>query len=215
MIPSNACVIFDMDGTLINSKAVLTKSLQYAVAKFGIDVENPDTLTHLLGPPLRYTMQSYFKLSKEDADTATDIFHEHYAATGMKKEEPFIGIYETLDTLKKRGHVLGVATAAPQDFAEEILAHHELAQYFSAIAGSSPSRRDKAIIIEYCLEQFVGQGIEHGEPIIMIGDRDRDITAAKELGIRSIGAEYGYASPGELKNAGADHLIESHSDLIA
>ena len=214
MILEGSILVFDMDGTLIHSKSMLTKSIQFAVSKFGIVVENPDTLTHLLGPPLFYSMQDHFKLSESDAQKAVDLFHDHYESTGMRNEDPFIGIVETLMTLKNKGFLMGVATAAPQEFAEQILAHHRLDVFFDAIAGSAPDRRDKALILSHCLSHIQLDDQQKSQTVFMIGDRDRDILAAKQLGHQSIAAAYGYASPGEIEAAEPDDVIQSPKDLL-
>ena len=117
-----------------------------------------------------------------------------------------------LQKLKADGKTLIIATSKPETFAVQIAEHFEIDSYFDLIAGSNldNTRSKKAQVIEYALETL---GILDRAHAVMIGDREHDIKGAKKTGLRSIGVLYGYASPGELENAGADFTANSPEEL--
>ena len=126
--------------------------------------------------------------------------------------EVYSGIPKLLQKLKADGKTLIIATSKPETFAVQIAEHFEIDAYFDLIAGSNldNTRSKKAQVIEYALETL---GILDRAHAVMIGDREHDIKGAKKTGLRSIGVLYGYASPGELENAGADFTANSPEEL--
>ena len=114
--------------------------------------------------------------------------------------------------MQKAGKRLLVATSKPGDFAREILQHFKLYDYFELVAGSNldGSRTGKSEVISYALEK---SGIDAGDSVIMVGDREHDVLGAKEKGIASLGVLYGYGTREELLLAGADYLAENVEDV--
>lgn len=201
-------IIFDLDGTLMNSAPGITKSAQYALKKFNIDVEDETTLTFFIGPPLVYSFQKFYGFSEEDAIKGRDYYREYYKDKGIFDESPYDGIVELLDNLKKNGFKLYVATYKPQYFAELILKHFNLDVYFDKICGVQMHGLDdsKSDLINSIIAENKEANLNE---FIMFGDRENDILAAKTSKIASIGVSYGFGSVEELQNAGADYIISS------
>jgi len=190
-------ILFDLDGTLTDAAPGITNSVKYALSKFGIDETDDKKLRKFLGPPLISSFMEFYGFSKEKAQKAV----EYYS-----------GIPKLLQKLKADGKTLIIATSKPETFAVQIAEHFEIDAYFDLIAGSNldNTRSKKAQVIEYALETL---GILDRAHAVMIGDREHDIKGAKKTGLRSIGVLYGYASPGELENAGADFTANSPEEL--
>lgn len=205
-------ILFDLDGTLTDAAPGITNSVKYALSKFGIDETNDNKLRKFLGPPLISSFMEFYGFSKEKAQKAVEYYREYFVPHGIFENEVYSGIPKLLQKLKADGKTLIIATSKPETFAVQIAEHFEIDSYFDLIAGSNldNTRSKKAQVIEYALKTL---GILDRAHAVMIGDREHDIKGAKKTGLRSIGVLYGYASPGELENAGADFTANSPEEL--
>lgn len=208
-------VLFDLDGTLMNTKEGITKCAAYALGHYGIQ-ENPEKLDFFIGPPLHLSFQEFYGFDEEKAAEATMFYRERYKDIGIFECEPYPGILEVVKELWEQGFHLGVATSKPEVFAVRILEKFQLAPYFEFVTGSllDNSRTDKQEVIEEAFQRFgVGREYEKRE-VIMVGDRKHDIEGAKKAGIRSVGVRFGFAKEGELEQAGADYLAGKPEDIV-
>lgn len=205
-------ILFDLDGTLTDAAPGITNSVKYALSKFGIDETDDNKLRKFLGPPLISSFMEFYGFSKEKAQKAVEYYREYFVPHGIFENEVYSGIPKLLQKLKADGKTLIIATSKPETFAVQIAEHFEIDSYFDLIAGSNldNTRSKKAQVIEYALETL---GILDRAHAVMIGDREHDIKGAKKTGLRSIGVLYGYASSGELENAGADFTANSPEEL--
>lgn len=205
-------ILFDLDGTLTDSMEGITKSVQYALNKMGIAVEDYHDLDFFVGPPLRDTFRDYYFMSEEEVEEAVRLYREYYTPKGIFENSVYEGIPELLEHLVEAGKTLYVATSKPTDFAEMILEHFELDQYFDFVAGSTmeEGRTKKSDVIAYLLDEC--QLVDTSE-LIMVGDRSHDVLGARELDIPTIGVLYGYGTKKELKDAGADYIVKNVEEL--
>ena len=170
-------ILFDLDGTLTDPKVGITKSAQYALKKMGIDEKNLDNLTSFIGPPLQVSFTDEYGFNKEQTEAAIDYYRERFKEKGMFENKPYEGIAPLLQMLVEQQYTLVVATSKLTVFAEQILKHFELEQYFDLIVGSNldGTRSEKAEIIRYILDYYN----EHSnDEFVMVGDRKYDIIGA-------------------------------------
>ena len=205
-------ILFDLDGTLTDPAVGITKSVAYALKKFGIEVDDITQLNHFIGPPLLDSFMEYYGFDKEKAQTAIDYYRERFRVKGLYENAVYDGVREMLQKLKNSGKNLILATSKPEPFAKEILHHFGLEKYFVYAAGSNfdGTRTAKAEVIEYALERA---GITDKSAAIMVGDRKHDIIGATKTELDSIGVLYGYGSREELEAAGATYIAETVEDL--
>lgn len=202
--------LFDLDGTLTNPKAGITRSIQYALDKLGRPVPEADELTWMIGPPI---FAGFTELlgGPEQVQDAVRLYRERYGTIGLFENEVYAGIPALLQHLQEKGVRLYVATSKLQVFARRILDHFELSRFFIEIYGSEPDNRnaDKRDLIRHILEQ------ERFDPsaAVMIGDRKHDAIGAKANGLASIGVTWGYGSRQELLDAGVGCLVDASQDL--
>ena len=206
-------VLFDLDGTLTNPEIGITSSVMYALEKFGIKVKDRKALHPFIGPPLTYSFQTFYGLSKEDSELAVKFYRERFSVKGLYENEVYDGVEKMLQELKEDGKILIIATSKPEEFTLKILKHFDLYKYFDFIAGATMdgSRGEKADVIRYALE--IG-GIENKSEAIMVGDRNYDILGAKENGLASIGVLFGFGDYEELMKAGADYIAANVEDIL-
>ena len=106
-------LLFDLDGTLTDSKLGITRCVQYALKSLGIDELDLDKLECYIGPPLIDSFQRYHGLSLEQAEIGVAKYRERFRDTGIFENEVIAGIPEVLEELKKRGYVMALATSKP------------------------------------------------------------------------------------------------------
>jgi phosphoglycolate phosphatase len=205
-------ILFDLDGTITDSEKGITNSVAYALQKFDIHVESPNELRKFIGPPLHDSFESYYQFSRNDAKKAIEYYREYYNDRGIFENYVFDGISDLLHQLKLKDKDLMVATSKPEYYANIIIKHFKLDDYFNLVVGSNldGTRAKKNEIIEHVMNTLE---IKHPNDSIMIGDREFDILGAKHHQMKSIGVLFGFGSKEELENAGADHIVNTVQDL--
>ena len=198
-------VVFDLDGTLIESHEGIFRSLMYALGEMGVASPSEQDMRRFIGPPLQRSFVDVLGMSEEDARRATEIYRSRYKDKCLEESAVYTGIPELLARLKRCGAVLAVATGKPQGMTDKILQHFRLAEYFSCIVGTDEKTvtNDKSRLIERVLAGREGR-------TVMIGDTRFDRQGAKDCGIAFVGAGYGYGTPEEL---GADEGVPVAADV--
>lgn len=205
-------VLFDLDGTLTNPGEGITNSVAYALNKFNISVADNTDLYKFIGPPLVDSFMKYYGFSKNDALLAVDYYREYFADKGIFENKVYDNIPKLLSKIKNSGRIIALATSKPENFAKQILVHFGLDCYFDFIGGATmdESRSKKADVINYVIKEL---NIKDLSCVVMVGDRLHDICGAKQNGINSIGALFGYGDRNELETAGATHIAETVDDI--
>lgn len=206
-------ILFDLDGTLTDPSEGITNSVAYALEKFGITVEDKKTLYKFIGPPLVVAFSEYYGFSKEDSEKATAYYRETFSVKGLYENKVYDGVVNLLETLKKSGKKLILATSKPEKFAKEIMRYFDLTKYFDHICGATfdSTRNSKDKVITYALCEA---GITDKSKTVMIGDRHHDIEGANVNGLDSIGVLYGFGDREELTKAGATYIVENIEDIL-
>lgn len=203
-------ILFDLDGTLDDPFEGITKSVQHAMRKFGVEAEQ-SALKCFIGPPLTDSFEKYFGLNSDDAKLAVDYYREYYRPTGIFEVSIYEGIPEMLAELKNAGFELILATSKPIIFADMILEKFGLSQYFTATFGSEldGTRVKKHEVIDYAFEMHpMDKSLA-----VMVGDRRHDVEGAHKCGIPCIGVTFGYGDRDEHAECGADYIVDSVSEL--
>lgn len=205
-------ILFDLDGTLTDPALGITNSVIYALKKLGFRAPERKDLYFFIGPPLLDSFKSYCNISDDQAQTAIKYYREYFSDKGVFENKLLEGIPELLNDLKKSGKTLAVATSKPLVFAQKILEHFNIAQFFDYAVGSELDGRltDKSEVIAKTLKMM---GNPDKANTVMVGDRCFDITGAQKNRIKSIGILFGYGDRSELLEAGADYLAENTKEL--
>lgn len=205
-------ILFDLDGTLTDSGEGIMNSVEYALNKYGITVEDREQLRSFVGPPLAEQFSRFCGFSEEEGYRAVEVYREYFSVKGIYENEVYEGIMEVLAELKERGYQLCMATSKPEKFAKIIAEHFDFAKYFDVIAGSlmNGERCKKAEVIEYVLDAC---GATDRDAVLMVGDRCYDILGAKAAGTHSMGVLFGYGSREELEEAGAELIAETPAEI--
>ena len=210
MDPCSCALIFDLDGTLTDSKPGIVGCLRKVIEERGMS--HPGPLDRFIGPPVEEWVKDLLPDATPDEHAAlAREYRACYDREGWSNNAVFAGVREMLAQLRAGGFELYVCTSKHEHFAVRILEKFELAAFFTAIYGDKleyPSHA-KADLLARILSE---RGLDCGAAW-MIGDRSFDIEAAQANRIRSIGAGWGYGAPDEL--AAADAIAPAPADVIA
>lgn len=183
-------IIFDLDGTLLNTEEGVLSSVRYATEQMGYSPLTDEVLKNtFIGPPVKRALMAAYHISDQEADKATELFRNRYKNYDLLKAIPYEGVIPLIHDLKKRGFKIGVATLKREDYAITILEHFHIAEYCDAICGSDfASKMLKADVLRNCLNQLTLSPKE----AILIGDTASDGTGANAVGVDLIAVTYGF-----------------------
>ncbi|MDU8358480.1 HAD hydrolase-like protein [Pseudomonas syringae group sp. J309-1] len=206
-------LIFDLDGTLVDSAPGIVASLTHAVRALGHDFTPSAGITHLLGPPMTQVMaQLLVPYGDDRIDQGVELYRTHYGRYGISGSVAYPGIRQAIESLTSQGYALYVATSKRQEFAERILGDTALRGHFRSVFGTSPDGKldNKSRLLDTML---AAEAI-CPRSACMIGDKRDDIVAAHQNGLLAIGDLWGYGTRTELIKCGADKLVEQPTDLL-
>lgn len=206
-------LLFDLDGTLVDSSRTIITCIEYALEQVGYDAAGGTISRSLIGMPLLDIFRNEFEMTQPQAESAIAHYREHYEFLEQAGSEVYENVEVALNQLRQGGYFLYIATVKPTAIAEKVLVDLELRSHFDGIAGASMSheRRDKSRIIAYALEKF---DLDPSQSL-MIGDRDQDILGARANGMPSIAVSYGFGSREELDAAGPDHVVGHSGEIVS
>ena len=208
-------VLFDLDGTLINSQEGITKGVQYALKEYlGIYEPDLESLLCFIGPPLALMFDQKYHIPAEKIEPTVAKYREYYDSTGMYECELYPGVKEVLERLKQKGYTIGLASSKPERNCVLMLENKGVAKYFDYIVGASigPERREKILVLE---EAFRRMGVTDRSEVVLIGDTKYDAVGAKKAGIDCIGVTYGFGTREELYQAGAVAVFDTLREVEA
>jgi phosphoglycolate phosphatase len=192
-------VVFDIDGTLLDSATGIVAGFQHALRSVGFQPPSAAALRVDLGPPVGEIFTA-LGLPAVDLRAAVLAYRTYYLAHGMQQSTPYPGVLELLEALRAAGVVLATATAKRTDVARAIVDHHHLTDYFSVVNGTDDHHRTKTETLGHTLEQLGRPPVAR---VMMVGDRHSDVTAAHHCGVLPVAVSWGYGSAAELSAADA------------
>lgn len=195
-------IIFDMDGTLVDSAEGAWRSLNAAMRLAGLPEIPRAEAGQFMGPPLEVSLHRR-GIFGDKYKIVWDEFARDYAEHGIEYTRAVPGMPELLGRLRAHGVRLGIATSKPQAYCERTLRLCGFPDCFEAVVGSLHNGipEDKAAVLREA---------------VMVGDRAWDVLAARGLGLDCIGVEFcGYAGPSELEDAGAAAVARGIAALEA
>ena len=202
--------IFDLDGTIIDSKPGICDALQHALRVMGEPAPAAQDLDWVIGPPM---IESLRTLVGPRADEALALDRARYAEKGLVENQVYDGIEDVLAHLHADGWALYVGTSKNRPFARKIIDHLRFDRFFREVygAGADGSLLHKDALLAHAVAD-AGIDTTHA---VMIGDRRHDVFGARANGMPTIGALWGYGAPGELAIAGAAAMANRPGDIPA
>jgi phosphoglycolate phosphatase len=211
----SAALIFDLDGTLVDTAPDLLGAMNAVLVQEGRRPVNAEDLRHLVGHGARAMLDEAFKRTGEPADAARlpgliDAFIVHYRAHIADASRPVPGVVETLAALKQSGARLGVLTNKPQELVGPLLDRLDLTRFFAAIhgAGRFDYVKPDARVFHHVIDDLGGVG----DGAVMIGDSTTDLATGRAAKVPVILMTYGY-TPTPARALGADVVLDTFSEI--
>lgn len=206
-------VLFDMDGTLLNTLDDLAEACNYALRKMGYPTHPNEAYKRFVGNGAKVLIQRILPkeaLNEAVAEQARAIFDEYYQAHQFDNTRPYPGIPELLETLKQANMKLGVVSNKPDEFVQKIAAYY-FPDIFDAVAGQQgqQTKPDPAGIQKVMEELQLTAG-----EVLYVGDSGVDIETAHNAHIYDCGVSWGFRGAEELKQYGAAQIADKPEDIL-
>ena len=205
-------IIFDFDGTLVDSGPGIVKSFKRVMKELGSKQIDDEDIIKLIGTPLAQIMSILLETDDQTLiDKGSDLFRKYYQNNGLYDSIIYPGVKEMLESLKEQSCQLFVVSNKIEEFMISILRQHDIMKYFTDIVGSDGKDlySKKADYLKSILNNFK---LDRGKTTI-VGDTESDIIAGKANSIYCIGVKWGYGRKEDLIRAKADKIINHPREL--
>ena len=207
-------LIFDLDGTVVDSQKDLTRAVNLTRADYGLEALSVETVCGYLGSGVRVLVDKVMprqKLSTEaDIRIALEKFQNHYASCLIDTTKPYDGIIDVLEKYQNKKKV--ILSNKSEYFSKEIINLLGLSKYFLEVWGGDTLDEKKPSpkpVLELLKKMSVSP-----DKAVMIGDGVNDVLAAKAAGIKSVAALYGYSGKDEILKLNPDFTVNSPSEIV-
>jgi phosphoglycolate phosphatase len=207
---SQPAIIFDLDGTIVDSKVGILTCLKQTLQRRGLVWKEP--LDWFVGPPAYVSMPRLLpESSTAEQHEIVEEYRALYGKSGWAQAKVYPGVREMLDAFRLDGRRMFVCTAKRRDFTERMLDHFGLTHYFEAIYADSVEAlsQNKSELLRLLLEER-----RPGTDTVMVGDRVFDVEAARTCRLRVLAVSYGYGSAEELAACAPDAILDSPGAVL-
>ena len=182
-------VLFDLDGTLLDTTDGVLESAIYAAKRLGYKELPYEQMLSFVGPPIQTSFINHYGCSAERAQEAANIFRTYYKENALFKAKLYPGMIEVLEKMKEKGVKMGVATYKREDYAISILEHFGIAPFCISMHGADHfNKLTKADIVNLCINEMTS----NREDVILVGDTEHDAIGAKNAMVDFLGVTYGF-----------------------
>lgn len=189
-------ILFDLDGTLLDTGEGIRHSVRYTLKKLGLPELSDDVIRKFVGPPIQNSLQMYAGLNAEESQYGANIFREFYKSQALYEARLYDEIIPLLVKLKESGFKIAVATYKREDYAIDLLKHFHIADYCDVIHGAdNENKLTKADIVNLCCDEL---GVDK-RYIVLVGDTIHDAKGAMIAGIKFCAVTWGFEFTDDTK----------------
>jgi len=203
-------IIFDFDGTLIDSYEAIAESLNHVRTSFSLPAFPAEEVRPMVGHGLELLIEK--AIGPERLEEGVKLFRQSYASLCERKTSILPQVKETIDTLDRRGYPMAIATNKPSYFARDILKALEIDHMFAEVLGPNDVERAKPDpeMIEIIMMRI---GLSP-EEVVYVGDMPLDVEVGRRAGVAVYAVPTGSASRDALLEARPDRVLHRFSDLL-
>ena len=185
-------VLFDVDGTLLDTSEGIVKSVKETIEHFGLPCPPDEDLLKFIGPPIEWSFEGRCGVTGDKLKEVCGFFRDRYSNHNLLLAKPYDGIMDLLEYLKNKDIPIGIATYKKQDYAEKLLLAMGFGNYTEHIFGSDyEGKLLKKDIIRMCIDSL---GVDDASKVLMVGDSNHDANGAKLAGSPFCGVSFGFGS---------------------
>lgn len=210
--PKYKTILFDLDGTLIDSKPGILTSIRKTLDEYKIPYTE-SVIDKMVGPPFRISMRELLGIDDMSLIEQLILYYRtHYKAGDWRDCRIYDGVVEMLSFLRENGYILGLATSKPLQYTTIIMEELGLDKYFHYVGGATGDATSemKTDVINNVLSRL---NVTDLDSVLMIGDRHYDIEGAKSSGVDSMGILWGYGDRTEHESHGADYILSTPREV--
>ena len=204
--------IFDLDGTITNPQPGIVGGYRHAFTQLGFTDKTDEELISLIGPSLKHVFSNMYQFPEAQTNAAIEFYREYYYGKGgMYEAIIFDGMKNLFQSLKDKKKTLHIATNKALQV-DKILEHFEVLEFFTNIEHYNEEKNvvTKEKMIENILEK---ENIKDKSKVVMIGDREHDLGAARNVGVQAVGVLYGFGSKKELELCQPKYIVHNVAEL--
>jgi len=214
MLPTPAAIVFDLDGTLVDTAPDLTAALNVVLGEHERVRLSVAAVRAMIGDGTAKMVERGFDATgsvPSDLDPAVQRFLTVYAGAVADRSQPYPGVAATLEALAAAGQRLAVCTNKPDVLAEQLLTVLDLRKYFQVVVGGDvPYRKPNPRHLQLTLERLGAAP----DAAVMVGDAGNDVASARAAGLAVVLVPYGYTTV-PAAQLGADAVLQGFTDLPA
>lgn len=207
-------ILFDLDGTILDTLEDLADSVNYALSSLGFPTHTVSEIRAILGNGVKNLISRSLpeNATEEDFEACLSIYKEHYEINKTNKTAPYDGIISLLTELKAMGYKLAIVSNKHDDAVQGLykMFFSEYADFALGNTDALPKKPEPDMV--YCAIEKLG--VDHSE-VAFVGDSEVDIKTAKNAGLPCIAVTWGFRDEDVLINAGADIIIHYPSEFIS
>ena len=206
-------VIFDLDGTLLNTLDDLTDSVNFALGEMGYPLHTADEVRMMVGHSVIYLIEQALPdgTDKEIFDKTLALFESHYQTNMRNKTAPYDGVMQMLDKLSTEGYKLAVVSNKPDVFTQELVGEL-FGKYIPLAIGRSETiaRKPAPDMLELAIKQLGSDP----DSTVYVGDSEVDVETSINAGVDCVGCLWGFRDRETLESAGAEYIVSSTDELV-
>lgn len=207
-------VIFDFDGTVVDTGEGILKSLQYSFKEMGREVPDLNDLKKFIGPPIYYSYTTFYGVSEDEVGMYIKKYRERYKEKGIYECALYDGMVELLDKLRENGVRIGIASSKPEHLIYSVADYLKITDKFDAIVGVKIDDSNHSSKTQLVLDAMKKMGAENKSKVLMVGDRKFDIDGAAGAGVDSCGALWGYGNREEFLEHNATFIVQKTAEVL-
>lgn len=194
-----SCIIFDVDGTLFDTRDGIIQALNYVLKIYGRSKIKKKDEAKYIGPPIKKSLMEFQDMEESEAKEATSLYRKSYVEKFIGNSVWYDSVVETLIALKEKGAVLGIATMKTMPQMEALIQNFQYDNLFSVLkVAREDGSLSKAMMLKDIKKEY-----PEVEKFVMVGDTMGDLNAAKEAGYEFVAADYGY---GDISRIDTKHI---------
>lgn len=184
------CIVFDLDGTLMDTSTGILKCVDFIAAQFDLDSLSEQEKISFIGPPIQESFKKHYRCTEGRAWELATAWREAYKEKFLLEAAPYEGIYDLLRKLRQDEYKTAVAPNKREDYTQKLLEYFSFGHLFDCIIGSDfMGKRSKVDMIRLCMKQTK---VAEPSQCLMVGDTLGDMKAAQKTGVSFLGVTYGF-----------------------